>query len=305
MTLHQFPNPESIAGSGKGTQFPGSLSYFPVLCSVLGAADIKTTMPALKVCTFLVTPVLLSLFQGRGFPVTGQTFSPLQPTRSLFGFPCYAPSLSLFRSSPPFPTPAFTPKPTHPRNPSPRLHLSAYPVDCSGQCLVLPSSVVTERARIRSEFRKFRTKECKELLSCCASAGSPVGSYVVLLCPRGHKRVGPSAGVHRMQLPNPPLCRSPLSVNRALATVPGVVFWVSWAEILLLPRSWTLHVVSCQSAGRSLGRFALPQQSPISDRATVLWCATRCFRPPHVVILLHSYAFPPSVVVIPPQCDAL
>lgn len=100
MTLHQFPNPESIAGSGKGTQFPGSLSYFPVLCSVLGAAVIKTTMPALKVCTFLITPVLLSLFQGRGFPVTGQTFSPLQPTRSLFGFPRYAPSLSLFRPSP-------------------------------------------------------------------------------------------------------------------------------------------------------------------------------------------------------------
>ena len=112
MTLHQFPNPESIAGSGKGTQFPGSLSYFPVLCSVLGAADIKTTMPALKVCTFLVTPVLLSLFQGRGFPVTGQTFSPLQPTRSLFGFPCYAPSLSLFRPSPPSAeTKGFTLKP--------------------------------------------------------------------------------------------------------------------------------------------------------------------------------------------------
>ena len=133
MTLHQFPRPESIAGSGKGTQFPGSLSYFPVLCSVLGAAVIKTTMPALKVCTFLVTPVLLSLFQGRGFPVTGQTFSPLQPTRSLFGFPCYAPSLSLFRPSPPSAeTKGFTLKPV----------LGELARDARNCCLLLAASTV-------------------------------------------------------------------------------------------------------------------------------------------------------------------
>ena len=73
--------------------------YRPFLCSssVLGAAVIETRMPVLKV---LVTPVLPSLFQGRGFPVTASTFSPLQPTRSLFGLPRYAPSLSLFRPSP-------------------------------------------------------------------------------------------------------------------------------------------------------------------------------------------------------------
>ena len=73
--------------------------YRPFLCSssVLGAAVIETRMPALKERTFLVTPVLPSLFQGRGFPVTASTLSPLQPTGSLFGLPCYAPSLSLFR----------------------------------------------------------------------------------------------------------------------------------------------------------------------------------------------------------------
>ena len=45
---------------------------WPFLCSssVLGAAVIETRMPALKERTFLVTPVLPSLFQGRGFPVT-------------------------------------------------------------------------------------------------------------------------------------------------------------------------------------------------------------------------------------------
>ena len=76
--------------------------YRPFLCSssVLGAAVIETRMPAPKERTFLVTPVLPSLFQGRGFPVTASTFSPLQPTRSLFGLPRYAPSLSLFRPSP-------------------------------------------------------------------------------------------------------------------------------------------------------------------------------------------------------------
>ena len=171
MTLHQFPRPESIAGSGKGTQFPGSLSYFPVLCSVLGAAVIKTTMPALKVCTFLVTPVLLSLFQGRGFPVTGQTFSPLQPTRSLFGFPCYAPSLSLFR-----------PSPQHPLIPTGEILGSRYMANSATSCCLWASrqarSIMLQGSSRRTwTVSVLKREELKpmghSLVKTCGSEGIP------------------------------------------------------------------------------------------------------------------------------------